>query len=55
MSACHRQTSSRVLLDHAARGGLMAIFCSLILPGRLIFWLKQGDRLAGYEMPFGGR
>ena len=53
MSACHRQTFSLVLLDHAARGCLMAILCSLILLGRLIFWLEQGDQLAGCQMPFG--
>ena len=42
MSAFNKRTSSVVLLDHAGRGCLMAILCTLILLGRFILGLRRG-------------
>ena len=42
MSAFNKRTSSVVLLNHAGRGCLMAILCSLILLGRFILGLRRG-------------
>lgn len=42
MSAYSKQTSSLMLLNHAGRGCLMAILCTLILLGRFILGLRRG-------------
>jgi hypothetical protein len=42
MSAYNKGTSSLKLLDHAGRGCLLAVLCTMLLLGRLILCLSRG-------------